>query len=114
MASSKDQKVREAMNRRKTLRFDYSGEDEVGFHQREMEPWCYGRHADTGNPVVRAYQVAGYTESGTSSELPDWRFPRLDRMRNVEITGNDIRPNSPPYYDPDDSDIHPIFRSLPK
>ncbi|MBZ6496004.1 WYL domain-containing protein [Natrinema longum] len=112
--SSIDSKIQDAMDRRKTLRLDYSGEDEVGFHERELEPWCYGIHADTGNPCLRAYQVAGYSESGYPDEMPFWRMARVDRMRNVVVTDNDIRSNSPEYYNPQDKDMRQIFVSLPK
>jgi len=102
------------MDRRKTIRLDYSGEGEVGFHDRVLEPWCYGIHADIGNTCLRAYQVAGYSESGYPEEMPFWRLARLDRMQNVEATDNDIRPNSPVNYNPKDKDMRPIFVNLPE
>jgi predicted DNA-binding transcriptional regulator YafY len=109
-----DSVIRDAMDQRKTIRLEYSGENEVGFHERELEPWCYGIHADTGNACLRAYQVAGYSESGYPDEMPFWRMARLDRMKDVEITDNDIRPNSPEHYNPDDKDMRKIFISLPE
>jgi hypothetical protein len=114
MAKSVDELILEAMEKRKIIVFDYSGEEEVGYHTREVEPWCYGVHKDTGNHVLRAYQVAGYSESGYPSEMPFWRIDRLDRMRNVQLTERDIRANSPPHYNPNDSDMSKIFKSLPK
>jgi len=106
--------ILEAMNERKTITFDYSGENEVGYHTREVEPWCYGIHKDTGNKVLRAYQVGGYSESGSPSELPFWRIDRLDRMRKLQITEKDIRTDSPPYYNPQDNDMRKIIKNLPK
>jgi hypothetical protein len=114
MADSIDSVIREAMEQWKTITLDYSGEEEVGFHERELEPWCYGVHKDTGTRVLRAYQVAGYSETGMPDEMPFWRLARLDRMQNVAMTQNDIRPTSPPYYNPQDKHMSKIFKSLPK
>lgn len=111
---SKEDLILEAMNKRKVITFDYSGEEEVGYHTREVEPWCYGVHKDTGNKVLRAYQVAGYSESGYPSEMPFWRMDRLDRMRDIQLTETDIRANSPQYYNPQDKDMRKIIKSLPK
>lgn len=111
---SKEDLILEAMNDRKVITFDYSGEEEVGYHTREVEPWCYGVHKDTGNQVLRAYQVAGYSESGYPSEMPFWRIDRLDRMRDIQLTETDIRANSPQYYNPQDKDMKKIIKSLPK
>jgi len=111
---SKKDIILEAMDERKVIAFEYSGEDEVGYHIRKVEPWCYGVHKDTGNKVLRAYQIDGYSESGYPSEMPFWRMDRLDRMRNVQLTDKDIRPNSPQHYNPNDSDMRKIIKSLPK
>lgn len=104
----------DAMDSRSTIELEYKGEGERRFHEREFEPWCYGVHRTTGNSVLRAYQTEGHSESGMPSELPFWRLARLDRMRNVSISSNDIRPNSPPYYNPEDKDMREIYRSLQK
>jgi predicted DNA-binding transcriptional regulator YafY len=109
-----DSILREAMDRRKTIELEYRGEDELRFHQREFEPWCYGIHATTGNRVLRAYQTAGHSESGMPDELPFWRLARLDRMRNVTIGSNDIREQSPPHYNPEDKHMREIYVALPE
>lgn len=111
---TKEDIILEAMNKRKVITFDYSGEEEVGYHTREVEPWCYGVHKDTGNKVLRAYQIAGYSESGYPSEMPFWRLDRLDRMRDLRLTERDIRTDSPQYYNPQDKDMGKIIESLPK
>ncbi|MDL0130228.1 WYL domain-containing protein [Halobacterium salinarum] len=110
----KEEKVLEAMNERQVIALDYSGENEDRYHTREVEPWCYGVHKDTGNKVLRAYQVSGYSESGNSDEMPFWRLDRLDRMRSVNLTETAIRPNSPQGYNPQDKDMEEIIKSLPK
>lgn len=114
MANTLDSIIRQAMDQRKTLSLEYKGQKERRYHQREFEPWCYGIHKDTGNHFVRAYQVAGHTESGRSENMPFWRQARLDRMRNVEITNNDIRSESPEYYDPQDGHMREVFKALPE
>jgi predicted DNA-binding transcriptional regulator YafY len=111
---NKEDVVLEAMDKRRVITFDYSGEEEVGYHTREVEPWCYGVHKDTGNRVLRAYQVAGYSESGYPSEMPFWRMDRLDRMKDVQLTEQDIRASSPQHYNPQDKDMSRIVKSLPK
>jgi hypothetical protein len=39
--------------------------------QRIVRPYAYGIHKDTGNEVLRAYQVGGYSSSGN---IPGWRL----------------------------------------
>ncbi|WP_420028486.1 WYL domain-containing protein [Halorussus lipolyticus] len=109
-----DSLILEAMDRRKTLELEYNGEDERRYHEREFEPWCYGVHVSTGHRVLRTYQVAGHSESGMPDELPFWRLARLDRMRNVSISENDIRDSSPPHYNPEDKHMRNIFDALPE
>jgi len=111
---TKEEIILEAMDKRKVITFNYSGEEEVGYHTREVEPWCYGVHGDTGNRVLRAYQVAGYSESGNSNDMPFWRLDRIDRMRDIQLTEKDIRANSPEYYNPQDKEMRKIIKSLPK
>ncbi|WP_082837729.1 WYL domain-containing protein [Haladaptatus sp. R4] len=106
--------ILEAMERRKTITLEYKGESEQRYHEREFEPWCYGVHRTTGNRVLRCYQTRGHSESGMPDELPFWRLARVDRMRSVSITDNNIRDDSPPYYNPQDKDMRSYFDSLPK
>jgi hypothetical protein len=60
-----NQQICNAIRERRLIRFYYDG------YQRIVQPYAYGIHKDTGNEVLRAYQVGGYSSSG---DIPDWRL----------------------------------------
>lgn len=49
-----------------------------------VEPYAYGIHKDTGNEVLRAFQIGGYSFSGKNY---DWRLYTVSKMTNILITG---------------------------
>lgn len=55
----------------------YNGPSGEGNGEREIYPVAYGL-STAGNPVVRAFQPKG----DTSSDVPAWKFFRLDRIES--------------------------------
>ena len=60
-------------------RITYDGPSGEGKGEREIYPVAYGL-STAGNPVVRAFQPKG----ATSSEVPSWKFFRIDRIGRWE------------------------------
>ena len=58
------------------VRIVYNGPSGAGNGERVIYPVAYGI-STAGNPVVRAFQPQG----STSSEVPAWKFFRLDRIK---------------------------------
>jgi hypothetical protein len=67
-----------AISTRAEVKFNYQG--------RERVVWLasHGYHAETGNELVRGYQVGG---ASSSSRLPDWRMFKVAHMGQIEPTG---------------------------
>lgn len=88
----------EAIQNQNLVEFYYDG------GQRVVEPYCHGI-STAGNEVLRGYQTAGFSSTGT---VPDWKLFRVDKIRRLDITSNTfggIRPS----YDPNDSAMNHIF-----
>ena len=68
--------INNAVNNMHPVRIVYNGPSGAGNGEREIYPVAYGI-STAGNPVVRAFQPKG----STSSEVPSWKFFRLDRIR---------------------------------
>jgi predicted DNA-binding transcriptional regulator YafY len=84
--------VCEAITNRRLLRIDY------GAGERLIEPHAHGLSKD-GNPLLRAYQVSGASDSG---EPTNWKLFRMDRVNSVQATDQhfagprpDYNPNDP-------------------
>ena len=62
---------------------NYEGEPSHGIApgQRTVEVYAYGL-TKSGNPVIRAFQPYG----DTASQIPNWKFFRLDRIKSWEPT----------------------------
>lgn len=62
---------------------NYEGDPEHGVAPglRTIQPYVYGT-TKAGNPVIRAYQPYG----DTASEVPDWKFFRIDRIKSWKPT----------------------------
>lgn len=69
--------INNAVNNMHPVRITYNGPSGEGKGEREIYPVAYGI-STAGNPVVRAFQPKG----ATSSEVPSWKFFRLDRIEN--------------------------------
>jgi len=74
----------------KTLTFHYEG------GPREAEPHCHGL-SKAGNEVVRAFQIAGASESGNTT---GWKLFEVDKMTGVGIGDSFEGPR--PGYNPND------------
>jgi len=67
--------INNAVNNMHPVRIIYNGPSGTGNGEREIYPVAYGL-STAGNPVVRAFQPQG----STSSEVPSWKFFRIDRI----------------------------------
>lgn len=64
----------EAIKNRNLIEFDYEG------GVRTVEPHCYGL-TTKGNEAIRAYQVDGYSSSGSMG----WKLYDLSKAESIEI-----------------------------
>lgn len=71
--------INTAVNNMHPVRIVYNGPSGTGNGEREIYPVAYGL-STAGNPVVRAFQPQG----STSSEVPSWKFFRIDRISRWE------------------------------
>ncbi len=92
----------EAIKNRKVIKFNYEGYDRI------VEPHTYGIHKNTGNEVLCAYQVGGYSSSGKE---PFWRLYVVDKISNLQVT-DEIFSEPRPGYKKGDSRIPIIFCEL--
>ena len=65
-----EHEICDAIHKRRRVRFWYRG----GI--RTAEPYAYGV-ADGGHPILRAYQISGYSRSHTEG----WKLYRVDEIR---------------------------------
>lgn len=85
--------IKKAIKDASNLEFEY------GYHKRFVEPFTVGTHKVSGNKVMAAYHVYGFSYS---QNKPQWRLYRLDKMSDVKIREMVQRRNRP-LYNPDDS-----------
>lgn len=71
----------------KLLEFAYDG------FQRVVEPHCHGRTTN-GNEALRAYQVAGGSDSG---KVPGWKLFTVSKMGNVAVLSDSFSGTRPGY-----------------
>lgn len=69
--------INNAVKNMHPVRIVYNGPSGEGNGEREIYPVAYGL-STAGNPVVRAFQPKG----DTSSDVPAWKFFRLDRIES--------------------------------
>jgi len=67
-------KVISAIKNKNVITFDYESES------RTVEPHCYGL-TTRENEAIRAYQIDGYSSSGTMG----WKLYDLSKADNIEI-----------------------------
>jgi predicted DNA-binding transcriptional regulator YafY len=67
--------IASAIRDRKILSFNYDG------FNREVEPHCLGIDKK-GHPALRAYQIAGGSESG---EYVGWKMFHLNEIKNLRV-----------------------------
>ena len=71
--------INNAVNNMHPVHIIYNGPSGAGNGERVIYPVAYGI-STAGNPVVRAFQPQG----STSSEVPAWKFFRIDRIKKWE------------------------------
>lgn len=59
------------------IRINYLGDETIKAGERDIEPYVLGL-SKTGNPILRAYQYRGVTDT----EQPGWKTFRLDKIRD--------------------------------
>jgi len=94
-----NQLICEAIKSKRVLKFIYEG------FERIVEPHTYGVHKDTGNEVLSAYQIGGYSSSG---KIPYWRLYVVSKISDLQIT-NDTFSQPRPGYKKGDSRMSKIF-----
>lgn len=82
---------------------------------RRVEPFCVGINK-YGNVCLRAWQEHGVSASyppGKKNDplthIPGWRMFRLDKITNINTTGNDRFTAARPKYNPKDKDMTKIY-----
>lgn len=77
----------DAISGRHLLRFRYDGGD------RTVEPHCHGV-STAGNEVLRAYQTAGFSESGNPV---GWKLFEVSKMSALQLQSETFKANRPGY-----------------
>jgi hypothetical protein len=67
-------KIINAIKNQNVIMFDYEDES------RTVEPHCYGL-TTKGNEAIRAYQIDGYSSSGSMG----WKLYDLSKADNIEV-----------------------------
>lgn len=126
--------IEDAINNHKIIYIYYSGDDTVQPGYRTIKPFVVGSHKKSGNPVVRAWQDAGNSDSFNNIKYhnwvnkkrqdheyhfdhkgrmkPGWRLFRLDKIVSMLPTGEQFKPNNiinnsrGVKYNPNDDDIN--------
>ena len=75
-----------AIENHKLIEFDYDGES------RTVEPHCYGI-STKGNEVIRAYQVRGFSSSGTMG----WKMYDLSKADDIKVLSETFSKPRPDY-----------------
>lgn len=92
----------EAINSRRAVEFIYDG------HPRVVQPAAVGVHKDTGNIVLRGYQVEG---SSKTRVPPLWDLFLLSKIVDLRVVGEEFSDN-PPGYKPGDRHMARIHAQL--
>lgn len=93
----------------------YSGDETINRGYRTIEPFVLGV-STAGNMVLRAWQQAGATDSGSPSDrsndqIPGWRLFKLDGITSMSRTLR--RFEAPrPKYNPNDSQMTSIIAAV--
>lgn len=89
-----------AIHQKLLLAFSYGG-------SRVAEPYCYGFSA-AGKELLRAYQVAGYSESGNPQ---GWKLFHVEKMMNLHVSDISFA-GTRPEYNPQDPAMEVVYCSL--
>ena len=91
----------EAIRNKNLITFNYDG------GERTVEPHCYGVSKD-GKELLRAYQIAGHSESGNPA---GWKLFRLDGLTDLHVS-NDTFDRPRPQYNPEDRVMAEVYCCL--
>lgn len=89
----------EAILNRLVIKFIYDGETRI------VETFALGYHKDTGNLVLRSYQVGGYSKNANE---PPWRLFDMNNATELETTTKIARSDRE-YYNPNDMHMSEIL-----
>jgi hypothetical protein len=92
----------DAIAQRVEIEFDYDGQPRV------VRPAAHGIHKDTGNEVLRGYQVGGRSNS---RQPPLWDLFLVNKIANLHVTSR-VFQEDPPFYSRDDKAMHSISTQL--
>ncbi|MFC1809016.1 hypothetical protein ACFL3D_02695 [Candidatus Omnitrophota bacterium] len=73
---------------------------------RRVEPYAYGVHKESGNEVVSAYQIGGYSKS---KKMLRWRMYLLKNIKDVRLTDEIFDLSNRPHYQPKDSRMSLVY-----
>jgi len=112
-----------AINGKKLLNIYYDAEDgnPDGHGWRRIEPFCVGKNK-FGNDCVRAWQEHGVSASYPPGKdgsnggkidpltfVPGWRMFRVDKITQINQTGNETFKSPRPKYNSQDKDMVQIY-----
>jgi hypothetical protein len=92
----------DAIQLRVEIEFDYDGQPRV------VRPAAHGVHKDTGNQVLRGYQIGGRSNS---RQPPLWDLFLVAKLDNLKVTTRTFSDN-PPYYSKNDKAMSIISAQL--
>lgn len=76
-----------AIRNRRVVTFYYDG------GRRTVEPYCHGA-SEAGHDLLRGYQIAGFSKSGTPH---GWKMFRVEELSGLAITDQVFAANRPEY-----------------
>ena len=78
-----------AIKQRNVILFNYDGQHRVA------EPFCQGT-SNAGYEVLRAYQVGGFSSSGSPEGWRLYRVDKMDGLESTDVTFSGLRPEYNP------------------
>jgi hypothetical protein len=90
-----------AIREHRVIEFYYDG------GLRTAEPHCYGVSRQ-GNELLRAYQTAGYSESG---QVVGWKLLRMDQLSQLVLAAERFA-DPRPQYNPNDKAMASVYCCL--
>lgn len=81
-SKGKEAAINKAIANRRELVFFYTGDENLKKGYRMVQPVAYGI-SKAGNPVIRAWQIRGPSQSRNE---PMWRLFRLDKIQNISVS----------------------------
>jgi len=107
-------KIIDAIKQKRVVTIWYEGDTTEHKGYRNIEPYVYGVN-HSGNPVVRAWQRAGVSDTPNGkpndplTKMPGWRMFRVDGIKSMVDLGHEKFVEAKPKYNPADKDMTSIF-----